>query len=177
MFKKLKEKSKLPIPTSKKTQALSLRKQAIIGTIAVATLAISLISETRLAKMTNQILKIKIENSFPVCEQYVLKARNAQDFPCHECPNGRIFLNYGEVWRYGFAGMGGEKKRYPNGVFYREGKWKLTKDHLDYETQLEGTRPECLIEEITKIIHYPELPEAQIREIKLIRPPGNKQDR
>jgi len=177
MFKKLKEKSKLPIPTSKKTQALSLRKQAIIGTIAVATLAISLISETRLAKMTNQILKIEIENNLPVCEQYALIVIQAGRFPCYECPTGEIYLKKYEVWRYGFAGMGGEKKRYPNGIFYKDGKWKLTKDHLFYDAQLRGTRPECLIEEIKKIYHYPELPEAQKRDIKLIRPPGNKQDR
>jgi len=101
----------------------------------------------------------------------------AGKFPCHECPSGEIYLNQHEVWRYGFAGMGGQKGRYPNGVFYKEGKWLLNQDHLYYQIELEGTRPECEIEEKVKIYHYPELPEAQKRDIDLIRPSGNKQDR
>jgi len=44
-------------------------------------------------------------------------------------------------------------------------------------TQFKGVKWRCLIEEINKIIDYPDLPEARKREIKLIRPPGNKQDR
>lgn len=181
MFKKLKDKSgaksKLSVFTPWKTQALSLRKQAIIGTIAVATLAISLISEARLAKKQLEILKIQIEHELPVCEQYALIVVQAGNFPCHECESGEIYLNFGDTWRYGVAGMGGQKGRYPGKVFYKEGKWKLTKDHLRYKMQFKGTRPECLIEEKEKIYHYPDLPEAQKREIKLIRPPGNKQDR
>jgi len=174
---KKKPKPKLPIFSSQKTQGLSLCKQTIIGTVAIMTLGLATVSDSRLAKMTAEITKIVIENKFPVCQQYALITLQSTYYPCHECEGGQIFLNFGEVWRYGFAGMGGQNSRYPNGVFYKEGKWLLDKRHLDYQVQLEGTKPECEIEEKLKIYAYPTLPEAQKRTIKLIRPPGNKQDR
>jgi len=174
---KSKFKSKFPFFSPLKTQALSLRKQTIVGLIAVTTLVVAIISDTRLAKKEREIWKIIIENNFPVCEQYALTVKQAGLFPCHECPSGEIYLNYDDIWRYGFAGMGGKETRYPNDIFYKEGKWKLTDKHLEYFPQFKGTKPECEIEEKEKIYHYPELPEAQKRDIKLIRPPGNKQDR
>jgi len=175
MKKKLK--SKLPTFSSQKTRGLSLRKQTIIGTVAIMTLGLATVSDSRLAKMTAEITKIVIENKFPVCQQYALIVLLAGNYPCHECEDGEIYLKREEVWRYGFAGMGGQNSRYPNGIFYKEGKWLLDKRHLRYEIQLEGTKPECEIEEKLKIYAYPTLPEAKKRAIKLIRPPGNKQDR
>ena len=179
MTKKLPEKSKFKLSffSPLKTQALSLRKQTMIGIIATTTLVVATISDSRFVKKEWEIWKIRMENNFPVCEQYVLLVLEPMYYPCHECPNGEIYLNYDEVWRYGFAGMGGQKARYPNNIFYKKGKWKLTNEHLEYFPQFKGTKPECEIEEKQKIYHYPELPEAEKRDIKLIRPPGNKQDR
>lgn len=88
-----------------------------------------------------------------------------------------IFLKAGEVWTYGITGENGQEGRYPNSSFYKRGKAKLGINDLEYFTQFRGNRAECLKEELRKIILYPELPECQLRNFYLERPPGNPQDR
>jgi len=173
-----KDRSNLPIHSSKKALILSLKKQYLVGILAIITLVTaSVVSLERNQKKIEAIAKILREHFTPVCEQYALVTLQSGEYPCFECESGKISLKRDEVWRYGFAGEGGESKRYPSKIYYQDGTWKLTKQELYYETQLRGYRWRCLIEEVIKIIDYPDLPEARAREIKLIRPPGNKQDR
>jgi len=172
------EKRNLPVPSQKNMLTLSFKKQYIIGVLAVITLVTaSMITLERNEKKLALIRKVLRENFLPVCEQYALTALIAQNYPCFECEKGKIFLKIGEVWRYGFAGEGGEQARYPTATYYKDDKWHLTDTDLEYNAQFKGVRWRCLIEEIIKIFDYPDLSEAKAREIKLIRPPGNKQDR
>ncbi len=100
-------------------------------------------------------------------EQYVLRAKKPTFFPCFSCKNNtEIFLNPGEIWKYGVTkkGQGG---RYPLG---------LPAENLEYIIEFEGTFQECLKQEKLKIYHYALLPENINRKIPLIRPPGNKRD-
>lgn len=100
-------------------------------------------------------------------EQYALLATVSGWYPCFSCPGSDvIYLNKGEVWKYGFSTKG--KTRYSEN-FYRTMR-------LTYLTQLVGTIEECMQEEIKKIINYPTLPEARVRLVILERPPGNKVD-
>jgi len=103
-----------------------------------------------------------------LCEQYALVARVSGWYPCYNCgTETKIFLNKGEVWKYGKT-CNGSIKRYPNG---------LPDNNLEYFIQFRGTEDACLIEEKRKIYNYPNLPECIARKIKLLRPPGNKIDR
>ena len=100
-------------------------------------------------------------------EQYALLDIGNGWYPCFNCPDSNvIYLNKGEVWKYGFSTKG--KTRYP-AAFYKMMR-------VEYLTQLVGTIEECMQEEIRKIINYPTLPEALARPVILIRPPGNKVD-
>jgi len=100
-------------------------------------------------------------------EQYALLASANGWYPCFSCPDSNIiYLNKGEVWKYGFSTKG--KTRYASN-FYKAMR-------LTYLTQLTGTVEECMQEEVKKIINYPTLPEALARQIILERPPGNKID-
>ncbi len=174
----MRKKSNLPINFPKNTALIPLQRQHWIGMMAFITLiTASVVSVERTYKKWEAVRKLFEEHFSPVCEQYALTALKSDNYPCFECKNNQLFLKQGEVWRYGFAGKGGEKTRYPTGTFYVDEKWRLTKLHLKYMTEYKGVKWRCLLEEIFKIYDYPELPEAQKREIKLIRPPGNKQDR
>jgi len=67
-------------------------------------------------------------------------------------------------------------------IFYnieniKYGKGTLTNNNLFFDIQFKGTEKECLLMEKEKIYAYPSLPECKIRNIVLIRPPGNKIDR
>ncbi len=101
------------------------------------------------------------------CEAYSLRARTRGDFPCYNCGiKTTIYLKEGEVWKYGKTCIG-EEKRYYN----------LEELNLQFYVEYKGTEKECLIREKELIYSYPLVPECRIREIKLIRPPGNKIDR
>lgn len=122
-----------------------------------------MLSPARQAKLDKELEEI--DNA----KQYALIATESQYYPCPSCPNGTkvIFLNAGEVWRYGVTRIG-ESGRYPNKSFGAS--------DLVFVTQFEGTYSECLKMEKIKIYNYPLLPEALQRNIKLIRPPGNAYD-
>ena len=113
------------------------------------------------------------------CEQYVLKVVRAGYYPVLQwrikIANDSIYLNVNDVWKYGIT-CNGELERYPGRIYYVDNKYKLTQKHLLYETQHKGTEKECKIEEKRKIYNYPLLPECVVRERKLIRPPGHKND-
>ncbi len=70
------------------------------------------------------------------------------------------------MWKYGKTCIGEDRR-------YRD----LRKVNLVFVREYRGTEKECLIREKELIYAYPLLPECRIREIKLIRPPGNKIDR
>ncbi|MEM6700664.1 MAG: hypothetical protein AAF599_19825 [Bacteroidota bacterium] len=76
-----------------------------------------------------------------------------------------IFLNTGEVWKYGYTL---KKNRYLNS--FLEGA------RLEYDPQFAGSIKECRKEEKRKIYFYPLLAENLARSLRLPRPPGNKQD-
>ncbi len=113
------------------------------------------------------------------CEQYVLKAAKSAWYPLLSwgvaVAQDSIWLNKGEVWKYGITCLG-ELRRYSGQIYYNDGKILLTRNELDYEIQLRGTEKECKIEEKTKIYNYPLLPECMVRKKKLARPPGHKND-
>jgi len=100
-------------------------------------------------------------------EQYALVVRIPGTFPCYSCVDqSEIFLNEGEVWRYGVTKKG-KAGRYRSGLPFIE---------LTYSVQFEGPLHECLKQEKIKIYSYAVLPENLKRENPLIRPPGNKRD-
>jgi len=146
--------------------------------VVIATVAATGLEWWREKKYNDNVDKIWREHHLPVCEQYALKARKSGWYPCFNC-NGKetIYLNAGEVWRYGMTGEGGKDARYPSKVYFNQNSIKMTDKLLLYETQFRGTKEQCLIEEQRKIFSYPLLPECQLRNFKLDRPPGNKQDR
>lgn len=102
--------------------------------------------------------------------QYALVAKRYGKFPCYSCPNGQnfIYLNGGEIWKYGITRKGGATGRYPN--------LDLETLNLQFVEEFNGTLSECMKEERRKIYGYPFMPEANARDIILIRPPGNKND-
>jgi hypothetical protein len=101
-------------------------------------------------------------------EQYALKAEKSDWYPCFLCPRRSIFLNAGEVWKYGVTRKG-QKVRY--GGFVNE-------SDLVYEVQFKGNYAACLIEEKRKLYSYPLMPENLVRpdSMRLAYPPGNIQD-
>lgn len=121
------------------------------------------LSPERQAKLEKELEEI--DNA----QQYVLIATAPGYYPCYSCPDGSttIFLYPGEVFRYGVTRKG-EKLRYPGGDYGAT--------NLLYIVQFEGDYAQCLKEEKIKIYNYPLLPEAQKRELKLPRPPGNAND-
>lgn len=100
-------------------------------------------------------------------EQYVLKASKPGFYPCFHCQGkDEIFLNYGEIWKYGVTSRS-EKGRYRN---------TLLAQNLFYYPEFEGLLQDCYKREKIQIYYYALLPENLIRKHRLIRPPGNKQD-
>ncbi len=132
----------------------------------------------RAAKRDSAIADVYKRKNLP-CEQYALKVRIAGWYPVlkqgEKVATDSIWLNKDEIWRFGKA-KGGEVKRYPTGVYYRDEYWLLSKTNMYYETQFVGDEIECLAEEKRKIYNYPTLPECIRRNRKLIRPAGNKND-
>ena len=121
------------------------------------------LSPERQAKLERELEEI--DNA----EQYVLLATASVYYPCYSCPAGQktIFLQVGEVWRYGVTRKG-QRGRYPNQDYGAP--------DLLYVPQFVGTLGECFKQEKLKIYGYPLLPEAQLRTVILARPPGNKYD-
>lgn len=135
--------------------------------LAVALLTIS-IPLRRTLKKDKEIERIKEKDyRFEQCIQYALIVTQEGWFPCYQCPAGQIYMYAGEVWKYGKT-CRGKAGRYPNG---------LPQPHLAFQPQFYGNEKDCLIMEKQKIYAYPALPECSKREIKLLRPPGNKIDR
>ena len=98
--------------------------------------------------------------------QYVLLANRDGQYPCKGCPGESVFLNKGEVWRYGVTRKG-EKGRYS--------EWYLKNSFLDIFVQFRGDMNDCLKQEKLKIFNYPLLPENLARPAgeRLASPPGN----
>ena len=127
----------------------------------------------REGKMTIEIEKIRTRDyTKQLCVQYALVATRSGNYPCYNGETTFIFLNMGEIWKYGKT-CNGEEGRYPNG---------LPVNGLRFVPQFFGTEEQCLIVEKQKIYNYFLLPENIERAKKngtqiLIRPPGNKIDR
>ena len=139
-----------PLPDKPKRPKLTPRQHQIIRWIkSLIIITILMIMADRAEKLRQNLDKIHTEHHEPVCEQYALIVIRAGYFPCLSC-NGKtkmIYLNFGEVWKYGFAGMGGEDARYPGKTFYSNGTITLTRANLKYVPQLQSTKEECLMEE------------------------------
>lgn len=145
----------------KKTVILLL----IVSALAVMSVAIPV---SRVLKRDKEIERIKEkEYRFDLCMQYALVVTKEGWFPCYNCPEGKIYMYVGEVWKYGKTCLD-EAGRYPGG---------LPRPFLTFKPQYYGTEKDCLIMEKEKIYAYPTLPECLKRSIKLLRPPGNKIDR
>ena len=100
-------------------------------------------------------------------EQYVIFAAEAGYYPCYNCGKQTlIYLNVGEVWKYGSTRIG-KNRRYGN-VGIPLG--------LTYLTEYVGDYTICQKLEKIKIYNYALLPENLKRSTPLIRPPGNKVD-
>ena len=88
------------------------------------------------------------------CEQYALLAIHSGWYPVLyrgvAIANDSIWLNAGEVWKYGKTCIG-ELKRYPGQIYYYDGKYLLDREDLRYIKQFIGNEAECLIEEKMKI--------------------------
>jgi len=127
--------------------------------------------EFRENKKLKEIENIKLKpekekyNNDASCVTYSLRARYAGFFPCYNGNKTKIYLNIGEVWKYGKTCIG-EDKRYAN-----------LERNLVFLKEFIGTEKECLIREKELIYSYPTLPECLKRDFYLIRPPGNKIDR
>ena len=121
------------------------------------------LSPERQAKLDRELEEI--DNTM----QYALIADYDGYYPCYTCPNGSttLFLYKGEIWKYGITRKG-ERKRYPGKSYGAP--------NLSFVVQFIGTSNECLKMEKIKIYHYPLLPEARKRKIRLFRPPGNAND-
>lgn len=111
------------------------------------------------------------------CVQYALIVRVFGYFPVLKhgeiVATDSIWLNIGEVWRYGKT-CKGRDNRYPGGIYYSDGKWFLTEEHLEFFPQFKGGEVECLAEETRMIYNYPLLPECLRRKRELLIPAGNK---
>ncbi len=135
------------------------------------------IPETREKKKEKEIEGIKTKTYKPpkddcdsCCVQYALIAMESGWFPCYSdsCKGGKLWLNKGEVWKYG-------KTCYTE--IQRYGKNALQKFNLKFIIQFKGSEKACLIKEKEKIYNYPNLPECVKRGIYLLRPPGNRIDK
>ena len=102
-------------------------------------------------------------------EQYALIAQVFGWYECFGCPNDKVYLAPGQVWKYGVTRKG---ERVRHGLDY------AIKNNLSYVIQFRGDIGNCLIQKKIKIYHYPLLPENLQRPdaLRLARPPGNKQD-
>ena len=113
------------------------------------------------------------------CIQYALIAIESGYYPILSCGNimqDSVFLNSGDVWKYGKTCYD-EEKRYRNKIYYQNEKKgiMLNNTRLRFVIQTTGTEKEMLIIERKKIYNYSLLPENILRKIPLPLPPGNKQ--
>lgn len=100
-------------------------------------------------------------------EQYALIALVPGYYPCLSCEGEKmIFLNAGEVWKYGTTRLG-EAIRY---------KSDPLDPRLKYEVEFRGNYADCLKMEKIQIYNYVLLPENQKKANPIIRPPGNPRD-
>ncbi len=99
-------------------------------------------------------------------EQYALKVTIPGYYPCFSCDSTHIYLNIGDVWKYGST-IKKQTGRYPN---------SRLPEGMRYVVEFKGTLFECKRMELLKIYDYPLLPENLKRAKPLIRPPGNKID-
>lgn len=106
--------------------------------------------------------KEKLEN----CEVYKLVALKSGWYMCHLCSQGSIYLNKGEVWKYGYSCS-------PETRYKKE--W-LQQMNLRYIPIFFGDMKECRAKEIELIRDYPLLPENMNRPeyLRLVVPPGSK---
>lgn len=119
------------------------------------------LSPKRKAKLQKE--QEEIDNA----EQYVIIANKAGLYPCYNCGKSTlIFLNEGEVWKYGVTRIG-QNKRYDKGEIPKG---------LEYVVEFRGDYAQCLKREKLQIYYYALLPENLSRDIPLIRPPANKVD-
>ncbi len=166
---KILEIPKIKNKNSFKTKILIL----IFLSVVVGGVMIWQIPDERIKKRDKEIEKIKNRppkekyNRDNSCEVYELVATEGGFYPCFHCKNAKtIFLNKGEVWKYGKTCLG-QEGRYSQGL----PAWDLR-----YEPLATGTEAECLVLEKQLIYAYPSLPECQKRDFVLMRPPGNKID-
>ena len=123
---------------------LFLTKKSILIFLSVAIVAtlVWVVPLYRVLKRDAEIEHIlERDYKFDVCAQYALLVTKAGWFPCYNCPEGKIYLYEGEVWKYGKTCLG-ELVRYPAGLPFKD---------LVFVPQYEGTEQECLIEEKRKI--------------------------
>jgi hypothetical protein len=98
--------------------------------------------------------------------QYAILAKKPGSYPCFHCLEGTIYLNAGEVWKYGTTRIGADRRYKRN---------ELPADLL-IKPEFFGEYGACLKQEKIKIYFYAILPENTVRQVPLIRPPGNKVD-
>lgn len=110
----------------------------------------------------------KEEDEINNAEQYVLVANRSDWYPCLTCPNKKIYLFSGQIWKYGVT-----RKQ----VIGRYGRRNLVEQGLRYIIEFEGNYALCLLEEKRKLYQYPLLPENLARpdSSRLVYPPGNTQ--
>jgi hypothetical protein len=126
------------------------------------------LSEERLLKRDKEIDRIRAKDQdFKKCMQYALVVAKEGWFSCYQGNQKQIYMYIGEIWKYGKTCLD-LSDRYPDG---------LPDPFLVFQPQFYGSEQECLIEEKEKIYAYSSLPECLKRQIKLLRPPGNKIDR
>lgn len=119
------------------------------------------LSSKRKAKLEKEL------NEIDNAVQYALIAQQPGEYPCLNCgESNTIYLEIGEVWKYGTTRIG-ENKRYQS---------KPPDERLQFVSQFFGNYAECLKMEKIKIYHYVLLPENQKRATPLVRPPGNPYD-
>ncbi len=121
--------------------------------------------EPRLTKKRERQMQKELRE-LQEAEQYALIAKQPKFYRCLKCPVPAIFLNIGEVWKYGVTRKG------QDGRYHKD---FLVQNDLDYLPQFRGSLHECLEEEKRKIFQYPLLPENLIRPPlqRLAKPPGN----
>jgi len=145
-------------------------KLLILFALLTTVFSIYEINKVRELKKEKELERIISKNyNDNICEQYALVASMSGYYPCYqtECKDGLIWLNTGEIWKYGKT-CNGEMGRYPSGLPF---------NNLNYVPQFAGNEQDCLIQEKLKIYNYPNLPECKVRSFIIIRPPGNKIDR
>jgi hypothetical protein len=120
----------------------------------------------KLAPWRQEKLEEELE-SLDDAEQYVLIASQKGYYLCYSCPKSNIYLNVGEIWKYGVTTKG-QSGRYPNG---------FPDNRLRYFVEFSGSIQECLKQEKLKIYNYALLSENLKRQNPIIRPPGNKIDK